>query len=124
MSEEVSHGRGGAGNIKPDDTPYADASIVREGPVGDQGDGTYSAGRGGAGNIESPHIKPTHLDGERGDADIVPETAMREPQENYHIGRGGQGNVHKEKHHEETGEHHEGLGEKLKHKVLGHKEKE
>ena len=40
----ISHGRGGAGNITPDETPYADGGIVREGPLGDQGDGSYSAG--------------------------------------------------------------------------------
>lgn len=47
MSAEVSHGRGGAGNINPDDTQYVDASIVRAGPEGSHGDGAYSAGRGG-----------------------------------------------------------------------------
>lgn len=40
----VSHGRGGAANIRPDDQAYADGEITREGPVGDQGDGAYSAG--------------------------------------------------------------------------------
>lgn len=51
----------------------------------------------------------------------MPETALRESgagYENYHTGRGGGGNVHKEKHDEDKGEH-EGLGEKLKHKILG-----
>ncbi|KAL8719558.1 MAG: hypothetical protein Q9181_008052, partial [Wetmoreana brouardii] len=102
---------------------YVDGEIVREGPVGDQGDGAYSAGRGGAGNIESPRVKPTHVEGQRGDSDIIPETALHEPgaaYENYHTGRGGGGNVHKE-HPGKTGEH-EGLGDKLKHKILGKKE--
>ncbi len=40
----ASTGRGGAGNIGPDDKIYTDGEIVREGPVGDQGDGAYSAG--------------------------------------------------------------------------------
>lgn len=40
----VSHGRGGAANIGKDSTPYTDGEIVREGPVGDQGDGPYSSG--------------------------------------------------------------------------------
>lgn len=40
---EVSHGRGGAGNINPDDTKYTDAGIVR---VADEGTGV-STGRGG-----------------------------------------------------------------------------
>ncbi|KAL8842547.1 MAG: hypothetical protein Q9170_000501 [Blastenia crenularia] len=102
-----------AGNIRPDSTPYTDGEIVREGP------------RGGAGNIESPRVKASNV-GHSGDTDIVPETALREPgatYENYHTGRGGGGNVHKEKHEEghDDGEH-EGLGEKLKHKVLGKKD--
>ena len=44
---EVSHGRGGAGNINPDNTVYVDGEVVREGLVGSHGDGAYSAGRGG-----------------------------------------------------------------------------
>lgn len=47
MTAEVSHGRGGAGNINPDDTPYVDGEVVREGVIGSHGDGVYSAGRGG-----------------------------------------------------------------------------
>jgi hypothetical protein len=47
MSAEVSHGRGGAGNFKPDDTEYVDGEVVRTGIVGSHGDGAYSAGRGG-----------------------------------------------------------------------------
>ncbi|KFY46733.1 hypothetical protein V495_02280, partial [Pseudogymnoascus sp. VKM F-4514 (FW-929)] len=54
--ESISHGRGGAGNIGADDTPYADGEIVREGPAGDHGDGAYSSGRGGAANIGSPGL--------------------------------------------------------------------
>ncbi|KAI4119028.1 MAG: hypothetical protein LQ345_000999 [Seirophora villosa] len=124
MSGEVSHGRGGAGNIKPDDTPYTDGSIVREGPVGDQGNGAYSVGRGGAGNIDSPRVKPSNPDGKAGDTDVIPEPALREPgpgYENYHTGRGGEGNVHKENHSTGT-EEHGGLGEKIKHKILGKKD--
>ena len=34
----------GQGNIGADPTPYVDGEIVRSGPVGDQGDGAYSAG--------------------------------------------------------------------------------
>lgn len=41
---EVSHGRGGAGNITPDDTTYVDGEIVR---TGDEGT-AVSTGRGGA----------------------------------------------------------------------------
>ncbi|RWA06153.1 hypothetical protein EKO27_g8950 [Xylaria grammica] len=44
---EVSHGRGGAGNINPDNTEYVDGEIVRQGDVGTHGDGAYSTGRGG-----------------------------------------------------------------------------
>lgn len=45
---EVSHGRGGAGNITADDTKYVDGEIVRAGPEGSHEDGAYSTGRGGA----------------------------------------------------------------------------
>merc|ERR1712093_220906 len=89
----VSHGRGGAANIGPDPNTYTDGEIVREGPVGNQGDGPYSAGRGGAGNI-------------------VPEPALRvAKEESHHVGRGGAGNeahVHEDK-------KHEGLADKIKH---------
>lgn len=34
----------GAGNIERDEKAYTDGEIVREGPLGDQGDGTYSSG--------------------------------------------------------------------------------
>ena len=47
MSAEVSHGRGGAGNIRTDDTKYVDGVIVREGIAGSQGAGPFSTGRGG-----------------------------------------------------------------------------
>ena len=44
---EVSHGRGGAGNINPDDTKYVDGEVVRAGATGSHGDGAFSTGRGG-----------------------------------------------------------------------------
>lgn len=47
MTVEVSHGRGGAGNIKEDETSYVDGEVVRAGIEGSHGDGAYSAGRGG-----------------------------------------------------------------------------
>ena len=106
--------------------------------MGDQGDGAYSAGvslstvlillssrppscgprlivilqRGGAGNIESPRTKPTKP-GSTHDSDVIPETALHEPaseHEAYHVGRGGQGNVHKE----EDAATHKGFADKLK----------
>ena len=40
--------------------------------------------RGGAGNVESPRLGPDR--GRRGSQDIIPETALREGQENYHTG--------------------------------------
>lgn len=46
-SVAASHGRGGAGNIHPDDTQYVDGSVTRSGPEGSHGDGAYSVGRGG-----------------------------------------------------------------------------
>ncbi|KAG8526985.1 uncharacterized protein KY384_008414 [Bacidia gigantensis] len=123
MSENIhSTGRGGAGNITNDTHTYVDGGIVREGEVGDQGDGAYSAGRGGAGNINSPNVKP--VKGQAGDADVVPETAIRHPgegpgYENYHTGRGGQGNVHKD-----DTDNKESLIDKVKDKVLHHKKEE
>ena len=46
---EVSHGRGGAGNITPDNVQYTDGEVVRVGAEGSHGDGAYSTGRGGMG---------------------------------------------------------------------------
>ncbi|MCJ1445296.1 MAG: hypothetical protein MMC23_005801 [Stictis urceolatum] len=124
MSAPVSHGRGGAANISKDDTPYADGEIIREGPVGDQGDGAFSTGRGGQGNIGSPGVKATE-GAHPHDQDVVPETASRDDRhQDYHVGqtlltnnvlqRGGEGNeVHQ---HDEK---HTGLADKLKNKLFG-----
>jgi hypothetical protein len=115
------------GNIHPDSTQYIDGEIVRQGPVGDQGDGAYSSGRGGAGNIGSPRLAPT-LGGKAHDFEVVPDTAIRKSVDgDYHTGRGGQGNVHlDETPKEENGEKrksspHEGLADKLKNKFLNRK---
>lgn len=59
MAVEVSHGRGGAGNINPDDTKYVDGEVVREGVVGSHGDGVYSAGRGGKPKTISSFFAPS-----------------------------------------------------------------
>ncbi|KAL5337284.1 hypothetical protein BJX70DRAFT_399754 [Aspergillus crustosus] len=133
----VSHGRGGQGNIGPDSNEYVDGGIVREGPIGDQGDGAYSAGRGGAGNIGSPHVKPTAKTPH--DTEFIPEISVRQSIDgDYHTGRGGQGNVHldpetqkakeekkeekaKAKEEKKAGHAHEGLADKLKHKLFGKK---
>ncbi|KAL2141837.1 hypothetical protein VTI28DRAFT_1873 [Corynascus sepedonium] len=87
---EVSHGRGGAGNINPDDTKYVDGEVVRVGAEGSHGDGAFSTGRGGAANIGDAGKKQAA----RLDADLVPEAAVRPSSENadYHVGRGGAGN--------------------------------
>ncbi|KAL2176000.1 uncharacterized protein P884DRAFT_301069 [Thermothelomyces heterothallicus CBS 202.75] len=87
---EVSHGRGGAGNINPDDTKYVDGEVVRVGAEGSHGDGAFSTGRGGAANIGDAGQKQ----GTRLDRDLVPEAAVRPSQDNadYHVGRGGAGN--------------------------------
>ncbi|KAF2801849.1 uncharacterized protein BDZ99DRAFT_214260 [Mytilinidion resinicola] len=111
----VSTGRGGAGNIGHDETPYTDASIVREGPVGESTDGaTFSTGRGGAGNIGSPSLGPQR--GRRGSQDVIPEQALREGQADFHTGRGGAGNEHREKYggHSKSPSR-ERLGDKVKH---------
>lgn len=49
----TSHGRGGAGNIAPDEKAYTDGEIVREGALGEQGDGAYNSG------VCPPHIYHT-----------------------------------------------------------------
>jgi hypothetical protein len=92
MSTEVSHGRGGAGNIKHDDTQYVDGEVVRAGVEGSHGDGAYSTGRGGAANIADKGAAASA----RKDQDIVPEAAVRPSQDNqdFHTGRGGAGNLH------------------------------
>ncbi|EQB43787.1 hypothetical protein CGLO_17517 [Colletotrichum gloeosporioides Cg-14] len=130
MTAEVSHGRGGAGNINPDDTQYVDGEVVRTGPVGSQGHGAYSAGRGGTQHTRflisippapcgigamssrsrpSPHRLCAGNIGDAGsapaprsDKDLVPEEAYRPSTENqdYHGGRGGAGNAHKSIDHE------------------------
>jgi len=112
-TEVASHGRGGAGNIGADDTPYGDGEIVREGVVGDHGDGAFSTGRGGAANIGSPATKAQ----DRKDEIAIPEVALRPSleNENFHVGRGGQGNVH---HAEKDTKHPQGLADKLKNKLF------
>ena len=73
--------------------------------------------RGGAGNIDSPRTKPTKP-GSTHDADVIPETALHQAgsdNESYHVGRGGQGNVH---HGEEESATHKGLADKLKDKIF------
>ncbi|TDZ26189.1 hypothetical protein Cob_v001118 [Colletotrichum orbiculare MAFF 240422] len=98
MSAEVSHGRGGAGNMSADDTKYVDGEVVRAGLEGSHGTGAYSSGRGGAGNIGDTGSAPAP----RSDKDLVPEEAYRASTENqdYHGGRGGAGNAHKSIDHE------------------------
>lgn len=54
---------------------------------------------------------------ERKDDIAIPEVALRHSQENenFHVGRGGEGNVH---HAEPTTKHPEGLADKLKNKLF------
>ncbi|ORY66191.1 uncharacterized protein BCR38DRAFT_429514 [Pseudomassariella vexata] len=126
-SPEVSHGRGGAGNINPDDTKYVDGEIVREGTPGSHGDGAFSTGRGGGGNIGDAG-KPASV---RHDKDVVPEAAQLPPQNvDRHVGRGGSANVHLAPEHQahkkqaDAAPHPESaqqtsLADKLKSKVMG-----
>jgi len=111
----VSTGRGGAGNIGQDEHVYTDGGIVREGIQGESADGAFSTGRGGAGNLtKSPRVGPQSFEGRRSE-DFIPETALREHQENFHTGRGGEGNVHKDKYggHSHSPER-KTLGDKVK----------
>lgn len=112
---EVSHGRGGAGNISKDDTEYVDGEVVRVGEEGSHGDGAYSTGRGGAANIGDAGKTNTT----RVDKVLVPEAAMRPSMENsaYHTGRGGAGNEHNAK--KPTTTTPVGLADRLKNKILG-----
>ncbi|KEZ44655.1 hypothetical protein SAPIO_CDS3700 [Scedosporium apiospermum] len=136
MSAEVSHGRGGAGNINADDTKYVDGEVVRLGPVGSHGDGAYSTGRGGSGNIGDPGTTAPR----RADKEVVPEAAVRLSSDNvdYHTGRGGAGNEYVASEHkkstsadgspapaaqeaaEKEAKPPTSLADKLKHKIFGH----
>ncbi|KAF1832396.1 hypothetical protein BDW02DRAFT_554980 [Decorospora gaudefroyi] len=123
-----STGRGGAGNIGPDEAVYTDGGLVREGVQGESAEGEFSTGRGGAGNIgKSPLVGPqTDGDGRRRSLDMVPEINQRPAQDEFHTGRGGAGNVYKEKHgghtHSQSPER-KGLGDKVKAALHMDKEK-
>ncbi|KAI9806855.1 MAG: hypothetical protein M1833_002512 [Piccolia ochrophora] len=112
----VSHGRGGTGNIGGDSTKYVDGEIVREAPAG-EGYSNASTGRGGVGNLAPSELQETG----RKSAEVIPEEALRPSTENqdYHVGRGGQGNVHVA---ENKNVAHEGLADKLKNKIFKKKE--
>lgn len=57
---------------------------MHEGPAGESAKPEYSTGRGGAGNIvDSPAMKAAAA-GQ--DQDVIPETALREHQEDFHTG--------------------------------------
>ncbi|KAH8645466.1 hypothetical protein BX600DRAFT_519479 [Xylariales sp. PMI_506] len=121
---EVSHGRGGAGNISVDDTKYVDGEIVRVGDAGSHGDGAFSTGRGGEGNIGDAGKLPTV----RADKDLIPEEAQRAAEDaDVHTGRGGAGNVQLAPEHKKQKEieadlaaHvHGSVADKLKAKVIG-----
>ena len=106
---EVSHGRGGAGNINPDDTKYVDGEVVRAGVQGSHNDGAFSTGRGGAANIGDAGTRSS----QRLDKDVVPDSAVRPSADGpQHVGRGGAGNAHKKE--GEAVVPHKGLADKLK----------
>lgn len=110
LCNQLTHDQG-AGNIGEDPNTYTDGDIVREGFVGESERPEYSAGRGGAGNMVgtprsgSPRIGSPRISSPRSGTpvsaseEVIPETAMRpaDGHENFHTGRGGQGNVHKDK---------------------------
>ncbi|KAH7076642.1 hypothetical protein BKA63DRAFT_602402 [Paraphoma chrysanthemicola] len=118
-----STGRGGAGNIGPDDHVYTDGGIVREGVQGE----SLAGGRGGAGNIaKSPLLAPQSEHTGRRSQDFVPEINAREGQDEFHTGRGGAGNVYKEKHGGHSSSQspeRKGLGDKIKHALHLDKDK-
>ncbi|KAI0906899.1 hypothetical protein F4824DRAFT_506415 [Ustulina deusta] len=118
---EVSHGRGGAGNINPDNTEYVDGEIVRQGDVGTHGDGAYSTGRGGVANIADKETPPAP----RADQEVVPAEAVRPSIDgDFHTGRGGAANVVHAPEKDESAAAakpppNQGLADKLKHKIFG-----
>ncbi|KKA25588.1 hypothetical protein T310_0393 [Rasamsonia emersonii CBS 393.64] len=141
----VSHGRGGQGNIGADPTKYVYTySISDPKDLGDKNNKkrknkTKTQERGGAGNIGSPNVRPS-TPGKAHDTEVVPEISIRPSDGDYHTGRGGQGNVHLDPEHHKKGKgkekaerrdsststatsshsrHHEGLADRLKHKILG-----
>lgn len=89
--------------------------------------GEYRGGRGGAGNIAHNAGQPAPKS-----EDVIPEPAMRtgEGHENFHTGRGGEGNVHRDRfgghsHAQHEGKPHESLIDKAKHAIgLDKKDKE
>ena len=100
----VSHGRGGAGNIYPDETEYVDGGLIAVGTPGASGEG-WSGGIGGAGNIARPSTDTRNHKSDRID-DINVESVVEGPKEGegYSTGRGGAANVHaKDKHFKEDG---------------------
>ena len=110
----------GAGNIGPGEGIYVDSEIVREGPLGESGrpnQEEYSAGRGGAGNMVPSPRNGSPVPSQ----DVIPETATKEKYDNFHTGRGGQGNVHKDKYDGHSkppkSERRESFVEKAKHAV-------
>lgn len=111
----VSHGRGGAGNINPDDTKYVDGEITRQGVPGSHNDGAFSTGRGGAANIADTEKGAS---AKRVDKVVVPDAAVRPSvDQDYHTGRGGAGNAHRAG--DETKSAPVGLADKLKTKIMG-----
>lgn len=88
----------------------------------------YLGGRGGAGNFAAgTGAKPAGGAAAPTSEDVIPEPAFRsaEGYENFHTGRGGQGNVHRAEfgghsnaQSEHKGEHkHENILDKAKHAI-------
>ena len=121
----------GVGNIGKDGGTYVEGDIVREGVVGQPshpGGGDYSAGRGGAGNmVPSPKVGPAD---QPGSDDVIPEPAMKAGDQyaDFHTGRGGEGNVHRDKYGGHSKPPHEkkegGFLDKAKHAIGLDKKKE
>ncbi|KAK5170022.1 hypothetical protein LTR04_005143 [Oleoguttula sp. CCFEE 6159] len=88
VNRNMSHGRGGAGNFgkpRPDAIPHADELIT---PTIKSS--TYTTGRGGTGNMAKND--PDFPEMARASQDVV-GTVQREPEGNFHYGRGGAANV-------------------------------
>ncbi|KAI5821096.1 hypothetical protein BZA77DRAFT_298701 [Pyronema omphalodes] len=83
----MSHGRGGAGNIRPDHAPQETESEIRiptlKAPI-------YTTGRGGSGNMAQNDPKNPQTARKAQDVESDPPRAIKSV---VHGGRGGAGNV-------------------------------
>ncbi|KAF2454965.1 hypothetical protein BDY21DRAFT_352031 [Lineolata rhizophorae] len=123
-NRNVSHGRGGAGNIGRTSSDGINREELITPTIKSD---IYTTGRGGSGNMAKND--PMHPEIARAAQDVSGEPP-REPETNYHFGRGGAANVvrsgsgdRERRGSSHSGEHHKGIVEKGKEMLgLGHGE--